>query len=296
MEENIKCELRQAITMVKDNVGNLKTKNVNMIDSHCPNGSPKSEVQDSEFKQKHVSKKRKTMPKWTEQVKVHLGTASEGSMEDGYSWRKYGQKDILGAKFPRGYYRCTHRNAQGCLATKQVQKSEYDPMIYEITYKGRHTCIQSSHLNKPHSSKKMKFGQNNSQLPNQKIQPQEEKTQPTTQEKIFTFDNKEDVFPSFNFSSPTIGSENEDNKIFLETLIENNFMENEDKNNIFSESNVLTLSLLDLDTIGLGPSESDMSDMISGLNSFVDSSIDFDIFDDINFDMDFSSNIQELYY
>lgn len=41
------------------------------------------------------------MPKWTEQLKVYLESASEGSMEDGYSWRKYGQKDILGAKFPR---------------------------------------------------------------------------------------------------------------------------------------------------------------------------------------------------
>ncbi|CAK8560708.1 unnamed protein product [Lathyrus sativus] len=296
--DKILFSFEKAITMVKDNVGNLKRKNVNMIDSHCSNGSPKSEVQDSEFKHKHVSKKRKIMPMWTEQVKVYLGTASEGSMEDGYSWRKYGQKDILGAKFPRGYYRCTHRNAQGCLATKQVQKSEEDPMIYEITYKGRHTCIQSSHLNKPHSSKtKLKFGQNNSQ-PNQKIQPQEEIIQPTTQEKISTFDNKEDIFSLFNFSSPSIGSENEDNKIFLETLIENSFMENEDNIDIFSESNDFTLSLLDLDldNIGLGPSESDISDIISNHNLAIDSTINLDIFDDFNFDMDFSSNIQELCY
>ncbi|KAI5421979.1 hypothetical protein KIW84_045435 [Lathyrus oleraceus] len=294
MEENIKCELRQAITMVKDNVGNFETKNVNLIGSHCSHGSPKSEVQDSEFKHKHVSKKRKTMPKWTEQVKVYLGTSSEGSMEDGYSWRKYGQKDILGAKFPRGYYRCTHRNAQGCLATKQVQKSEEDPMIYEITYKGRHTCIQSSHLNKPHSSKSnLKFGQNNSQL-NQQIQPQEEKIQPTSQEKISTFDNKEDIFSSFNFSSPSIGSQNGDTNIFLETSVENKFMVNENNNNIFSESNVFTLSQFDWESIDLGPSESDISDIISYPNSVIDYSIDLDIFNNFNFDMDFSSNIYEL--
>lgn len=42
---------------------------------------------------------RKTMPRRREQVEVCLGT--EGNKEDGYSWRKYGQKDILGAKFPR---------------------------------------------------------------------------------------------------------------------------------------------------------------------------------------------------
>ncbi|KAL5568311.1 hypothetical protein UlMin_024886, partial [Ulmus minor] len=68
----------------------------------------------------------------------------EGPLDDGFSWRKYGQKDIMGAKFPRGYYRCTHRNVQGCLATKQVQRSNEDPTIVEITYRGRHTCTQAS--------------------------------------------------------------------------------------------------------------------------------------------------------
>ncbi|XP_045790168.1 probable WRKY transcription factor 46 [Trifolium pratense] len=291
--DKIILSIEKAITMVKGNVGKIKTNNVNMMDSHCSNGSPKSEVQDSGFKHKHVSKKRKTNPKWTEQVKVYLGTAPEGTVEDGYSWRKYGQKDIHGAKFPRGYYRCTHRNSQGCLATKQVQKSEEDSMVYEITYKGRHTCTQTSNLNKANPSKKLKFGQNKSQ-PNQKIQPQEEKIQPS-QEKTFSFDNKEEIFPSFNFSSPSIGSENEDN-MFLETMIKNNFMENEN-NNIFSESNNFCLSLLDLDNIELSPSESLLdldsielspSELISGPNSVVNSPIDFDFFSDINCDVDFS--------
>ncbi|GAU42376.1 hypothetical protein TSUD_350420 [Trifolium subterraneum] len=99
--DKILLSFEKALTMVKGNVGKIKTNNVNKIDSHCSNGSPKSVVQDSVFKQKHVSKKRKTNPKWTEQVKVYLGTAPEGTVEDGYSWRKYGQKDIHGAKFPR---------------------------------------------------------------------------------------------------------------------------------------------------------------------------------------------------
>lgn len=275
--------------MAKGNEEKIKTNNVNMMNSHCSNGSPKSEVQDSKFKHKHVSKKRKTVPKWTEQVKVYSGTAAEGSVEDGYSWRKYGQKDILGAKFPRGYYRCTHRHAQGCLATKQVQKSDEDEMICEITYKGRHTCTQSN--KKLPSKTKLRFGQNKSQS-NQNIQPQEEKIQPP-QEKKFSFDNKEDIFQSFNFSSPSIGSENEDNNIFLETMIENNFMENED-NNIFSESNIFCLSLLDMDSTGLGPSE---TEIISGPNSIANSPMDFDLYNDINFDMDdFSINTQELCY
>ncbi|KAF5734773.1 WRKY transcription factor 53 family protein [Tripterygium wilfordii] len=109
------------------------------------NGSPRSEDFD---KDNHdcgdVSKKRKTLPKWTSQVKVSSENGLEGPHDDGYSWRKYGQKDILGAKYPRSYYRCTYRNTQNCWATKQVQRSDDNPTIFEITHKGKHTCFQGN--------------------------------------------------------------------------------------------------------------------------------------------------------
>lgn len=44
------------------------------------------------------------MPRWTKRVKIQPGTGIEGSLDDKYNWRKYGQKDILGAKYPR--YQC----------------------------------------------------------------------------------------------------------------------------------------------------------------------------------------------
>ncbi|KAB2001110.1 hypothetical protein ES319_D12G277900v1 [Gossypium barbadense] len=87
---------------------------------------------------------RKSLARWTQQVRVRPGTATEGNLDDGFSWRKYGQKDILGAKYPRGYYRCTHRNVQGCLATKQVQRSDDDPTIFDVAYRGRHTCSDNN--------------------------------------------------------------------------------------------------------------------------------------------------------
>ncbi|KAJ1386074.1 WRKY domain [Sesbania bispinosa] len=93
-------------------------------------------------KAKQDSKKRKMMPKWMDQVKVKIENGIEGPYEDGYSWRKYGQKDILGAKYPRNYYRCTFRNTKGCMATKQLQRSDKDPTILDITYRGSHTCSQ----------------------------------------------------------------------------------------------------------------------------------------------------------
>ncbi|XP_057978991.1 probable WRKY transcription factor 41 [Malania oleifera] len=108
--------------------------------------SPRSEISDRDFKDQpnsYVSKRRKTAQQWTRRVRLCSGTGSEGPLDDGHSWRKYGQKDILGAKFPRGYFRCSHRHARGCLATKQVQRLDEDPSVFEISYKGRHTCTQS---------------------------------------------------------------------------------------------------------------------------------------------------------
>ncbi|GER30291.1 mitochondrial inner membrane protein OXA1 [Striga asiatica] len=88
----------------------------------------------------------KLQPKWTEQVRINSETGLDGPSDDGFSWRKYGQKDILGAKYPRSYYRCTYRHAQNCWASKQVQRSDSDPNVFEVTYKGAHTCSnQSAH-------------------------------------------------------------------------------------------------------------------------------------------------------
>nr|AXY96408.1 WRKY transcription factor 55 [Canarium album] len=64
--------------------------------------------------------------------------------EDGFTWRKYGQKEILHSKFPRSYYRCTHQKLYQCPAKKQVQRLDDDPFTFEVTYNGEHTCHMSS--------------------------------------------------------------------------------------------------------------------------------------------------------
>ncbi|XP_019191673.1 PREDICTED: probable WRKY transcription factor 70 isoform X2 [Ipomoea nil] len=61
--------------------------------------------------------------------------------EDGGAWRKYGQKQILNSKYPRCYFRCTHKHSQGCKATKQVQRISEDE--YKTMYFGHHTCKDS---------------------------------------------------------------------------------------------------------------------------------------------------------
>ncbi|KAJ4904337.1 putative WRKY transcription factor 46 [Raphanus sativus] len=90
-------------------------------------------------------KKRKISDKKTEKVFVFVGTGQEkDSVDDGYSWRKYGAKEISGSINPRGYYRCTHQFTQNCLALKHIQKSDTDPSIFEVTYAGDHTCNNNS--------------------------------------------------------------------------------------------------------------------------------------------------------
>ncbi|KAK6137305.1 hypothetical protein DH2020_028958 [Rehmannia glutinosa] len=132
-------------------------------------GSPKSEDMNKNLRVRRdhgdTSKRRKLQSTWTEQVRVNSDNGLEGPTDDGYSWRKYGQKDILGAKHPRSYYRCTYRLVRNCWATKQVQRSDDDPTVFEITYKGAHTCNPSSNaVSQPASPEKQELEDNNSLL------------------------------------------------------------------------------------------------------------------------------------
>lgn len=54
--------------------------------------------------------------------------------DDGYNWRKYGQKQVKTSEFPRSYYKCTHPN---CPVKKKVERA-HDGQVTEIIYKGNH--------------------------------------------------------------------------------------------------------------------------------------------------------------
>ncbi|KAK2387067.1 putative WRKY transcription factor [Trifolium repens] len=63
-----------------------------------------------------------------------LTVAADKASDDGYNWRKYGQKLVKGCEFPRSYYKCTHPNCE----VKKLFERSHDGQITEIVYKGTH--------------------------------------------------------------------------------------------------------------------------------------------------------------
>ncbi|WMV30917.1 hypothetical protein MTR67_024302 [Solanum verrucosum] len=82
---------------------------------------------------------RKMLAPRAEYVEARHG--EEVPPEDGFNWRKYGQKLILGAKYPREYFQCVCRH---CDATKMVQQMETEPLTFEVTYGESHSCGQEN--------------------------------------------------------------------------------------------------------------------------------------------------------
>ncbi|XP_024975612.1 probable WRKY transcription factor 26 [Cynara cardunculus var. scolymus] len=68
--------------------------------------------------------------------KIVVQTRSEVDiLDDGFKWRKYGQKAVKGTTYPRSYYRCTN---VGCKVRKHVERDLADPKSVVTTYEGRH--------------------------------------------------------------------------------------------------------------------------------------------------------------
>ncbi|KAL5221456.1 hypothetical protein ABZP36_026169 [Zizania latifolia] len=81
--------------------------------------------------------KKKAAEKRQRQPRVAFLTKSDvDHLEDGYRWRKYGQKAVKNSPYPRSYYRCT---TPKCGVKKRVERSYQDPSTVITTYEGQHT-------------------------------------------------------------------------------------------------------------------------------------------------------------
>ncbi|XP_058218870.1 probable WRKY transcription factor 20 isoform X2 [Rhododendron vialii] len=69
-----------------------------------------------------------------EQKDIGPSVTAEKSSDDGYNWRKYGQKLVKGSEFPRSYYKCTNPNCE----VKKIFERSHEGQITEIVYRGTH--------------------------------------------------------------------------------------------------------------------------------------------------------------
>ncbi|XP_041029014.1 probable WRKY transcription factor 43 [Juglans microcarpa x Juglans regia] len=103
----------------------LETTNKNIFEGGSRSSGYESKVKSGKKRDK-VSRMHRYAFQTRSQVDI---------LDDGYRWRKYGQKAVKNSKFPRSYYRCTHK---GCNVKKQIQRLSKDEEIVVTTYEGMH--------------------------------------------------------------------------------------------------------------------------------------------------------------
>lgn len=113
--------------------GDVSTPNPSISTSSSEDLPEKSDGKPPEIASSKVKKKGQ---KRIRQPRFAFMTKSEvDHLEDGYRWRKYGQKAVKNSPFPRSYYRCTNSK---CTVKKRVERSSEDPTVVITTYEGQH--------------------------------------------------------------------------------------------------------------------------------------------------------------
>ncbi|KAK2990214.1 hypothetical protein RJ640_014666 [Escallonia rubra] len=159
------------------------------------------EDQDQEKAKKQQLKPKKKNPKRQREPRFAFVTKSEvDHLDDGYRWRKYGQKAVKNSPFPRSYYRCT---TAACGVKKRVERSSDDPSTVVTTYEGTHThpcpvTPRGSIGMLPEAASFGGGGGGGSFLipqPHYQVQQQQQQLQP--------YFHNQTVVPPFNFNSTT---------------------------------------------------------------------------------------------
>jgi hypothetical protein len=118
-------------------------------------------------------------------------------LDDGYTWRKYGQKVVKGSPYPRSYYRCTEEN---CPVKKQVELRESTVVnIYEGTH--NHLAPASRDASDPKRKRKGKPTTTTStSTPSKPATVQKLENEPTAPTEVVAYQAPSE--PYFDFQQP----------------------------------------------------------------------------------------------
>ncbi|KAG4206728.1 hypothetical protein ERO13_A03G025100v2 [Gossypium hirsutum] len=130
-----------------DSAATPENSSISVGDDDFDRGSQKSKSGGDEFDEDEPDAKRWRGESETEGIsapgsrtvrepRVVVQTTSDiDILDDGYRWRKYGQKVVKGNPNPRSYYKCTH---PGCPVRKHVERASHDLKAVITTYEGKH--------------------------------------------------------------------------------------------------------------------------------------------------------------
>ncbi|KAF3327360.1 putative WRKY transcription factor 70 [Carex littledalei] len=161
----VQHKLPPEVAFLLENISGVFTEAISMSQNIVASPEPLP-TKDENDMYTNSSKKRRTQvaPKFGGRKRADPNFCNKvinQSIDDGFTWRKYGQKEIFSAKYPRSYFRCTYKHEENCQATRQVQQSEQQPGMYEITYIGDHTCKQAKkHCQEQEQSYNINFKSN----------------------------------------------------------------------------------------------------------------------------------------
>ncbi|XP_074566417.1 LOW QUALITY PROTEIN: putative WRKY transcription factor 13 [Curcuma longa] len=130
-------DLRSEGRSSKDKLGSSE---VGIVQIHGMMSSKNDKVNSSlgvgSMSMRMMKKKVKGMRRKMRAPRFSFKTMSEVDvLDDGYKWRKYGQKVVKNTQHPRSYYRCTQEN---CRVKKRIERLAEDPRMVITTYEGRH--------------------------------------------------------------------------------------------------------------------------------------------------------------
>ncbi|KAA0059948.1 putative WRKY transcription factor 26 [Cucumis melo var. makuwa] len=109
-----------------------ENSSITIGDDHSDQAHPKRWKSESEKEIMTTGGGGKTM----REERIVVQTISNvDKLDDGYWWRKYGQKVVKGNPNPRSYYKCTY---PGCGVRKHIERASHDLRAVVTTYEGKH--------------------------------------------------------------------------------------------------------------------------------------------------------------